>query len=150
MIHRKQSLRCAPEQVRPSTSEEKRLSMTPQAELLGTKMLVEQGNLQSRNYVDMVPGAYPLMQPDSNLDDVEMGLQMQNPTTAPDQFSSIAPPVSETPPLNPPSENAQPPELTHELQPAPSVPGQETIHVPEVPLNEVQLRLASQKLVMVP
>lgn len=68
----------------------------------------------------MVPGAYPLMQPDSNLDGVEMGLQVQNPTTAPDQVSSIAPPVSETPPLNPPSENAQPAELTHELQPAPS------------------------------
>ena len=122
VVHRKQLLRCAPEQVRPSTSEEKRLSMAPQAELLGIKMLVEQCNLQSRNYVDvdMVPGAYPLMQPDSNLDGVEMGLQVQNPTTAPDQVSSIAPPVSETPPLNPPSENAQPPELTHELQPAPS------------------------------
>jgi hypothetical protein len=48
VIHRKQLLRCAPEQVRSSTSEEKQLCMTPQAELFGIKTLVEQGNLQSR------------------------------------------------------------------------------------------------------
>eukprot|EP00435_Cladocopium_sp_Y103_P032199 s207_g8.t1 len=40
LIHRKQLLRCAPEQVRPSTSEEKQLSSTPQVELLGARRRV--------------------------------------------------------------------------------------------------------------
>eukprot|EP00435_Cladocopium_sp_Y103_P063629 s214_g25.t1 len=60
LIHRKQLLRCAPEQVRPSTTEEKQLAATPQAELLGIKSLVEQGNLQSRNYIDLLRESRPL------------------------------------------------------------------------------------------
>eukprot|EP00435_Cladocopium_sp_Y103_P016050 s2207_g4.t1 len=101
LIHRRQLLRCAPEQVRPSTSEEKQLSATPQAELLGIKNLVEQGSLQSRNYVDLVPEAYPPMQPDSEISDVQMGLQMQSEQSQPDQFAAAVPTPSEPPPLNP-------------------------------------------------
>ena len=36
-------------------------SVIPQAELLGIKQLVEQGKLQSKNYVDLIPGSYPPM-----------------------------------------------------------------------------------------
>lgn len=51
VIHRKQLLRCAPEQVRPATSEEKQLVNTPQMELLGIKNLIDTNGLQSKNYM---------------------------------------------------------------------------------------------------
>ena len=107
LIHRKQLLRCAPEQVRPSTSEEKQLAATPQSELLGIKNLVEQGNLQSRNYIDLVPESYPPMQSDPHVSDLQMGQDMQTPSETVDQFASLpnAPAESEPPlltPLNPP------------------------------------------------
>eukprot|EP00435_Cladocopium_sp_Y103_P008674 s3466_g2.t1 len=101
LIHRRQLLRCAPEQVRPSTTEEKQLSTTPQAELLGIKNLIEQGGLQSKNYIDLVPEAYPPMQADSEASDVQMGLQMQSEQDQPDQFAPSIPSHSEPPPLNP-------------------------------------------------
>eukprot|EP00435_Cladocopium_sp_Y103_P026818 s1587_g6.t1 len=61
VMHRKQLLRCAPEQVRPSTDEERQLVNTPQIELLGIKSLIESGGLQSKNYIDLVPQSYPQM-----------------------------------------------------------------------------------------
>ena len=41
LIHRKQLMRCAPEQVRPSTSEEKQLISTPHTELIGIKHMLD-------------------------------------------------------------------------------------------------------------
>eukprot|EP00435_Cladocopium_sp_Y103_P056621 s837_g19.t1 len=107
LIRRKQLLRCAPEQVRPSTSEEKQLAATPQTELLGIKSLIEQGNLQSRNYVDLVPESYPPMQPDSERSDSQMGLEMQDQEAKPDQFSSV-PDAAVPPPLSPENVNTPP------------------------------------------
>ena len=59
IAHRKQILRCAPEQLRPATMEEKTLVQTPEAELLGIRDLIEGGTFKGHQYVDLVPGRYP-------------------------------------------------------------------------------------------
>eukprot|EP00435_Cladocopium_sp_Y103_P010124 s1396_g2.t1 len=59
IAHRKQVLRCAPEQLRLATNEEKALIETPEAELLGIKDLIEGGTFKGQQYVDLVPGQYP-------------------------------------------------------------------------------------------
>ena len=59
IIHKRQIFRCAPEQVRPSTLDESRLIETPDMDLLGIKESIEKGAIQSKQYVDLVPEAYP-------------------------------------------------------------------------------------------
>ena len=49
LAHRKNILRCAPEQVRFATSEEKTLLNTPQVDLLGIKDLIEGGAFKKPN-----------------------------------------------------------------------------------------------------
>eukprot|EP00435_Cladocopium_sp_Y103_P011977 s1627_g3.t1 len=78
VIHRKQLLRCAPEQVRPSTTEEKQLINTPQTELIGIKHMLDNGNLQSHSFVDLVPQSYPPMPELSDAERREMGSRAQN------------------------------------------------------------------------
>ena len=65
IAHRKQIFRCAPEQLRPATTEEKVLVQTPEAELLGIKDLIEGGTFKGKQYVDLVPGQYPPTMPGS-------------------------------------------------------------------------------------
>ena len=59
IIHKKQILRCAPEQVRPSTESELQLVETPGVELLGVKHLIEKGALDSRQFIDLVHEPHP-------------------------------------------------------------------------------------------
>ena len=59
VIHKRQIFRCAPEQVRQSTQDELKLVDTPNMELLGIKRLIESKQLESRQYVDLVPESYP-------------------------------------------------------------------------------------------
>ena len=59
LVHRRQILRCAPEQVRHATNEEKCLIASPQTELLGIKDMIEKGNLMSKQYIDLLPQSYP-------------------------------------------------------------------------------------------
>ena len=59
IVHKRQILRCAPEQMRPSTQDELQLVETPDMDLLGIKNLIETGQLNSRQYVDLVPESYP-------------------------------------------------------------------------------------------
>ena len=59
--HRRQILRCAPEQLRPVTTEERALAETPETELLGIKDMIESGQLKSKQFVDLVPEKYPTM-----------------------------------------------------------------------------------------
>ena len=54
VIHKRNIFRCAPEQVRLATSEERALMDTPDVELLGIKNLIQNNALQSRQYVDLV------------------------------------------------------------------------------------------------
>lgn len=58
-MHRRQILRAAPEQVRFATSEERTVLATPQAELLGIKDLIDKGQLQSKQFLDLVSQSYP-------------------------------------------------------------------------------------------
>ena len=63
VIHKRQIFRCAPEQVRPATSEEKSLMDTPNLELLGIKNLLQNNALESKQYVDLVPEPLPPQAP---------------------------------------------------------------------------------------
>ena len=59
IAHRKQIFRCAPEQVRSATTEERALIESPQAELLGIRGLMEGGTFKSHQFTDLVPSHYP-------------------------------------------------------------------------------------------
>ena len=63
LLHRRQVLRCAPGQVRPATTEEKTVLGSPQAEMLGIKDLIEQGNIRSQQFLDLLPQSYPPEEP---------------------------------------------------------------------------------------
>ena len=97
VIHKKQIFRCAPEQVRPATSEERSLLDTPRLELLGIKDLIQQGQL-SRQYVDVVPEGPP--PPDSihARDPVEPTEQAPRPS---DQDQAPVPNVAASPSAEP-------------------------------------------------
>ena len=59
MAHRTHILRCAPEQVRLATTEERALIADPENELLGIKDLMEGGTFRSSQYVDLLHQSYP-------------------------------------------------------------------------------------------
>ena len=59
IAHRNHIIRCAPEQVRMATSEEKTLIETPGTELLGIKDMIESGTFRSSQYVDLLAQSYP-------------------------------------------------------------------------------------------
>ena len=63
VIHKRQIFRCAPEQVRQATTEERSLMDTPNLELLGIKNLLQNNALESRQYVDLVPQPLPPPEP---------------------------------------------------------------------------------------
>ena len=59
IAHRRQIFRCAPEQLRFATTEEKIVIETPGSELLGIKDLIEGGTFRSAQYVDLTSQDYP-------------------------------------------------------------------------------------------
>eukprot|EP00435_Cladocopium_sp_Y103_P020594 s2229_g5.t1 len=59
IAHRRSIIRCAPEQVRPATSEERALIETPGTELLGIKDMIQNGTFRSAQYVDLLSQSYP-------------------------------------------------------------------------------------------
>ena len=59
VAHRTHILRCAPEQVRLATTEERALIADPENELLGIKDLMEGGTFRSSQYVDLLHQSYP-------------------------------------------------------------------------------------------
>ena len=59
IAHRNHILRCAPEQVRLATSEERTLIETQGTELLGIKNMIEGGTFRSSQYVDLILQSYP-------------------------------------------------------------------------------------------
>ena len=64
VVHKRQVLRCAPEQIRPATSEERQILRAPHSELLGLKDAFESGQIASKQYVDLVPLDYPTQAPE--------------------------------------------------------------------------------------
>lgn len=65
VVHKRQVIRCAPEQIRAATSEERELLRAPHAELLGLKHAFEAGQIASRQYVDLVAQGYPTEEQES-------------------------------------------------------------------------------------
>lgn len=63
IIHKRQVFRCAPEQLRASTTEERQLVRAPHAELLGLKHAFEAGQIASRQYVDLINQEFPPQEP---------------------------------------------------------------------------------------
>ena len=59
VAHRRQILRCAPEQIRYATTEERTVVESPESELLGIKDMIEGGTFRSKQYIDLVSGHYP-------------------------------------------------------------------------------------------
>lgn len=59
LAHRRQILRCAPEQIRYATTEERTLINSPKVELLGLKDMLEGGTFRGQQFVDLVPSHYP-------------------------------------------------------------------------------------------
>ena len=59
LVHKKHIFRCAPEQVRVASTEERELLRSPHSELIGIKQAFEAGEIQSKQYVDLVPQGYP-------------------------------------------------------------------------------------------
>ena len=68
LAYRKQILRCAPEQVRYITTEERTLLETSNSELLGIKAMIEGGAFKSNQFIDLTPCSYPT-QAESNRSD---------------------------------------------------------------------------------
>ena len=92
VAHRRHIFRCAPEQMRPATTEERVLISTPQAELLGIRDLVEGGTFKSHQFVDLVPGHYPSEDQSvkSDSDKGDTPPSAQQPNMSPDHEQSEA------------------------------------------------------------
>ena len=104
IAHRKNIFRCAPEQLRPATNEERCLIETPEAELLGIKDLIEGGTFRSKQFVDLVPEHYPTLAPataDSPMPDAELTSAGNNPEEGDQQPLAIN--AEMPPPGEPPS-----------------------------------------------
>ena len=90
IIHKRQIFRCAPEQVRPSTQDELKLVETPHMEFLGIKHLIESGQLESRQYIDLVPESYPSLPQAIPAESQEDGSRSDSITDGPGQPQSVA------------------------------------------------------------
>ena len=102
IVHRRQVLRVAPEQIRMATEEEKTLISSPKAELLGIKDLIEKGNLRSKQYIDLLPQSYPpgseTTPPSAQREGVAESSRIEPVVAVPEP--SLPPVQSEPPPLN--------------------------------------------------
>ena len=102
IAHRKQVLRCAPEQVRPATSEERALIATPQVELLGIKDMIEGGTFKSQQFIDLVSQSYPTVAPPRSFErdlptNTAVSNQEQSDVAMDEASPSEQPPISEVP-----------------------------------------------------
>lgn len=95
LAHRKSILRCAPEQVRFATSEEKTLLNTPQVDLLGIKDLIEGGAFKSQQFIDLTPYSYPTQGDQSPAEDLTDSAEPDGPQ--PSARPVPNPPVSSAP-----------------------------------------------------
>eukprot|EP00435_Cladocopium_sp_Y103_P001293 s456_g1.t1 len=118
IAHRNHILRCAPEQVRLATAEEKTLIETPGTELLGIKDMIEGGTFRSSQYVDLVSQSYPPQEQ-------EVLQQVSQ------QDSSVSPDVPTPPEGSPNVEPVTPAGVASE----PSVPPQDSV-MPGIDENE--------------
>lgn len=59
VAHRRSVLRCAPEQLRLATTEEKTVAEFTQNELIGVKNLLERGQFPKNQFIDLIPEGLP-------------------------------------------------------------------------------------------
>lgn len=100
-MHRRQVIRCVPEQVRPATQDERTVASTPQADLLGIKQLFDSGAVRNNMFLDLVSQSYPVEEPGApdtsdqpSLSEAPMPVpeQVPCPVEAPAQDAVAAPP----------------------------------------------------------
>ena len=128
VAHCNHIIRCAPEQVRLATNEERCLLETPETQLLGIKDMIEHGTFRSHQYVDLTSQAYPKQEQDVEVGShEERSASQQTQVTAADALPSSASdqqpsgdkamsPVQEEPTA---VSNAQAPESSSSSRPAP-------------------------------
>eukprot|EP00435_Cladocopium_sp_Y103_P058196 s1061_g20.t1 len=97
IAHRRQIFRCAPEQVRPATTEERAVIESPEVELLGIKDMIEGGTFKSKQYIDLVSGSYPTEGPV-----VDDGRAVGVPSGGPVSESVVHEPVNSSPAVSEP------------------------------------------------
>ena len=122
IVHRKQLLRVAPEQLRPATSEERTLAQTPEIDLLGIKTMIEQNQFKNNQFLDLTQQSYPSGTPEL----LQEAVSSEFPTAAENVPDSTNPP----PAINPSNvEINQPPPLVT----PPNPPDNPPEHNPPVP-----------------
>ncbi|CAK9116539.1 unnamed protein product, partial [Durusdinium trenchii] len=139
IIHKRQIFRCAPEQIRPSTQDELKLTETPHMDFLGIKHLIESHQLESRQYVDLTSESYPGVDPEIGEDsppvmaDRSSVAERNKPRVGP--FPMNAPPDEESEsPEPPPLIDKSPMEVDTHTRGGPSVvPSQEAAYGPVRP-----------------
>eukprot|EP00435_Cladocopium_sp_Y103_P003701 s6229_g1.t1 len=133
LLHRRQVIRCAPEQIRPATNEEKVVLSCPQAEMLGIKDLIEQGNIRSQQFLDLVSQSYPTMEDPSSVSEEqpEVGDSESAPVVAPTAATSEDAPASAHAPMS--ESGDHPSQPIFDDSPAVPTPAEES--VPHVPSN---------------
>ena len=142
LAHRKQILRCAPEQVRYATTEERTLLETSNSELLGIKDMIEGGAFKSNQFIDLTPCSYPT-QAESIRSDTpvvsEPPALRHIPKDRNSQSQPSQPNSEEQEEPRPPTENnmeVEPPVLEMEATPPESVPEESpTEAVPPAPIS---------------
>eukprot|EP00434_Breviolum_minutum_P004560 symbB.v1.2.004023.t1/scaffold227.1/size261201/9 len=108
VAHRRSILRCAPEQLRPASSEER--ATFPESELLGIRTLLEKGQFPKSQFVDITQDSCP-PEPDSVVSALQEGTTARALTAAEvldrDRSAEVvpAPLDEETGPREPPKEN---------------------------------------------
>ena len=113
IVHRRQVLRVAPEQLRLATTEERTVLETPGAQLLGIKDLIEGGGFQSKQYVDLIHQDYPSMSPEVHAQPCSPDESLSPPEVAHvpvDQPSRESPDLLTTAPSQPPAPGQEPAE----------------------------------------
>ena len=97
VAHRRSLLRCAPEQLRHASSEERQIAEFPESELLGIRNLLEKGQFPKSQFLDIVNQDKP---PDSEvaIPEISSPMEVDRPRTAAEvlqdqqrEFRSVAP-----------------------------------------------------------
>ena len=124
LAHRKQILRCAPEQVRYATTEERTLLETSNSELLGIKDMIEGGAFKSNQFIDLTPCSYPT-QAESNRSDTPVVAEppaLRNVSKEKHQDSEPQPSQEEPQPLADNSMDVEQPPMEVVATPSETVP----------------------------
>ena len=111
VAHRRSVLRCAPEQLRLATHEEKTVAEFTQNELIGVKNLLERGQFPKNQFVDLIPEGLPPL-PEGTVPTPIINDEAPRPMTVAELAASDPPQAEASPPseeISNPMDNAVPP-----------------------------------------